>query len=117
MNEEIAYTAMCIWEDHLERIESEDNVLNGYRETHGAQATRYMVLIDIAPVIDEAWNDLVKNYDPCFAFDWEFIPEVMCRISTDDLIPEVNKQLISGICCEAFSDLKDDYEEKDLRGG
>ena len=71
---DVAYSAMCLWEAILERINDTGAPWYQFKVNNGTATLRDAVL-GLAPACDAAWCELSEDQqDDAGAFDWEFVP-------------------------------------------
>lgn len=74
ITEELALTAMCVWEELLSILTSNESS-NAYvkrQEEVGACEMRSLALHVLAPAVEAAYNAVQQEYQE--PFDWEFVP-------------------------------------------
>lgn len=73
---EAATTALCIWEELLNRYSNESiDAYSRKRDAVGACQMRELVVLNLTPAIELAWETVGEEYAE--SFDWEFIPEFL----------------------------------------
>jgi hypothetical protein len=84
---ETATTALCIWEELLNRYSNESiDAYSRKRDAVGACQMRELVVLKLAPAIELAWETVGEEYTE--SFDWEFIPEFLTH--AEPILSQVN---------------------------
>ncbi len=97
ITEELALTAMCVWEELISIFATKDsnNAYVRHQQEVGACEMRSLALNTIAPAIESAYKAISEEYHE--PFDWEFVPAFLVHaetileegfwtVSTDDAI-------------------------------
>jgi hypothetical protein len=97
MDRNIAYVAMCIWEEIIEPVGCPHGALMDAKEQDGTHSMREWVL-DLAPKVEEAWQacQQVEDYEGFEDFDWEFVPAFLreCIYDGTKLAPGYVKRMV-----------------------
>ena len=77
INNELALTAMCVWEALISITDNEGNVYSVRQEEIGVCEMRSFALDVLAPAVEVAYKAISKEYHE--PFDWEFVPEFLLK--------------------------------------